>query len=75
MEKLKDQDYKIHLQEEKDKYVIIRQTNPRFMIYVDFKDQQLDITKIILLENCSAHVLGKALIEFESYFMGNLNQG
>jgi hypothetical protein len=65
-------DYRIHLSEEKNNYIVIRQNFPRLMIYVTIKGREYELTKLTLLDNCSASVLGKVLIEFELYLIGEI---
>lgn len=65
--------YKIHLSEEKNKFVVIRRKHPHLMIYIDHTDNSVEISRILLMENCTPSVLSKVLIEFELYFKGAIN--
>jgi hypothetical protein len=67
-------DYRIHLTEEKNNYVIIRQNFPRLMIYVTIDGNEYELTKLTLMDNCSASLLGKVLMEFELYLSGEIKQ-
>jgi hypothetical protein len=63
-------DYRIHLSFEKNDYVVIRQNFPHMMIYVTLIGNEYEITRLTLMDNCSASVLEKVLIQFESYLRG-----
>lgn len=65
--------YKIHLSEEKNKFVVIRRNHPHLMIYIDHSDNNVEISRILLMENCTPSVLSKVLIEFELYLKGEIN--
>lgn len=65
--------YKIHLADEKNKFVVIRRFHPHLMIYINYSDNQIELSRILLMENCSPSVLSKVLMEFELYFKGEIN--
>lgn len=64
--------YKIHLSDEKNKFVVIRSNHPHLMIYISYSGNQIEISRILLMENCSPSVLSKVLMEFELYFKGEI---
>lgn len=64
--------YKIHLTDEKNKFVVIRRKSPNLMIYINYSENQVEISRILLMENCTPSVLSKVLIEFELYFKGEI---
>lgn len=69
---MKKTDYTIHLSDEKDKYIVVRNTHPRLMIHIDYVDSRVEVSKIVLMENCSPSHLGKVLMEFEMYIKDEL---
>lgn len=71
---MKKPDYTIHLSEEKDKYIVVRNTHPHLMIHIEYNDSSMEVSKIILMENCTPSDLGKILIEFENYAKKELTQ-
>lgn len=64
--------YTIHSSDEKDKYVVVKDTHPYLVIHIEHVDYRVEISRIVLMENCSPSDLGKILLEFEKYIQDNL---
>lgn len=65
-------DYKIQLSDEKDTFIVVRESHPHIIIHIEYVDSVIGVSKIILMENCSPSELGKILKEFEMYVKDEL---
>lgn len=72
---MKKADYSIHISDEKDTYIVVRNIRPHLMIHLEQTDTSLEVTRIIMMENCSPSDLGKILIESEIYAKNELSIG
>lgn len=69
---MKKTDYTIHLSDEKDQYIVIREPHPQLMIHMQYVDSKVEVSKIVLMENCTPAALGKILMEFEMHVKNEL---
>lgn len=64
--------YKIQLSDEKDTFIVVRESHPHLMIHIKYVDSVIEVSKIILMENCSPSELGNILKEFEMHVKDEL---